>query len=130
MTKVVVVGHGGYGSAVKRNMAMLVGVPEEFYFVDFNETDDLETLKTKLKNVVDEIGRNEQILFACDLAGGSPFRETAMLCAENHRFAVVAGINTSAYTEMTFNTELSARELAKLAFDVATQSVLIYPPEE
>lgn len=43
---------------------------------------------------------------------------------------MVAGVNTSAYTEMTFNTELSAKELAKLAFDVATQSVLIYPPEE
>lgn len=72
MTKVVVVGHGGYGSAVKRNMAMLVGVPEEFYFVDFNETDDLETLKTKLKDVVDEIGRNEQILFAAILRAVRP----------------------------------------------------------
>lgn len=38
MSKVIVTGHGGYATAMRRNLAMLVGELEGFYFVDFNES--------------------------------------------------------------------------------------------
>lgn len=128
MTQVVVTGHGGYASAVKRNLSMLTGEPEGFLFVDFNEQDDLETLKGNLMDVMQKIG-SDDVLFVCDLAGGSPFREAAYLCTTCDRYAVVAGINTSAFTEITFNRQLCARQLAQLAAEVTVQSVLVYPGE-
>ena len=48
MTKVVVLGHGGYGSAMRRNIEMLSGVQEDFFYVDFNEEDDAEILRGKI----------------------------------------------------------------------------------
>lgn len=128
MTQVVVTGHGGYASAVKRNLSMLIGQPEGMHFVDFDLQDDLETLKVNLMHVLQETGQDD-VLFVCDLAGGSPFREAAFLCTTCDRYAVVAGINTSAFTEITFNRQLSARQLAQLAADVTVQSVLVYPTE-
>lgn len=128
MTQVVVTGHGGYASAVKRNLSMLIGQPEGMHSVDFDLQDDLETLKVNLMHVLQETGQDD-VLFVCDLAGGSPFREAAFLCTTCDRYAVVAGINTSAFTEITFNRQLSARQLAQLAAEVTVQSVLVYPTE-
>ena len=72
----------------------------------------------------------EEVLFACDLAGGSPFRTAAVLCTSHPAWAVVAGINTSAYSELSFNLELPAHELAELACSVARETILMYPPKE
>jgi len=129
MTKVVVLGHGGYGTAILRNMSMLVGAPEDFRFIDFDEQDDLTILKDKLNSVIAELG-DTPILFACDLTGGSPFREAATLCTEHPGWVTVAGLNTAAYTEMTFNLELDPQELGELAMDTAKQSIMMFPPKE
>ena len=129
MTRVIVTGHGGYATAMKRNLAMLVGELEGFYYVDFNEADSLDILRNHLDEVLSQIGDGD-VLFACDLAGGSPFRTAALLCTEHPNWAVVAGINTSAYSEMSFNLELSAAELAELACEVARETIMMYPSKE
>ena len=121
MSKVIVTGHGGYATAMRRNLAMLVGELEGFYFVDFNEED--------LDQVLAQFSPEEEVLFACDLAGGSPFRTAAVLCTSHPAWAVVAGINTSAYSELSFNLELPAHELAELACSVARETILMYPPK-
>lgn len=129
MSKVIVMGHGGYGTALKRSLAMLVGAMEGFYFLDFNETDSLDDLNRKIDGVLPELG-GESVLFACDVAGGSPFRTAAERCLQHPDWAVVAGINTSAYSEISFNLELSPRELAEMACEVARDTVLMFPPRE
>lgn len=129
MTRVIVTGHGGYATAMKRNLAMLVGELEGFYYVDFNEADSLDILRSHLDEALSQTGDGD-VLFACDLAGGSPFRTAALLCTEHPNWAVVAGINTSAYSEISFNLELPAAELAELACEVARETIMMYPPKE
>lgn len=129
MTKVIIVGHGGYATAVKRNLNMLVGETPDFLTVDFNEQDDLNILKDNLTKAIEQ-ANTQDILFACDLVGGSPFRECAVLTSEKNTYAVVAGINTAAFSELNFNLELKAMELAELAAEVGKQSIMIYPPKE
>jgi N-acetylgalactosamine PTS system EIIA component len=126
MTKVIVTGHAGYASAMKRNINMLVGDVPDFLFVDFNEQDDFEGLRTKLTEALREAEGND-VLFACDLSGGSPFREAALICTEHDNFAVVAGLNTSAYTDMSFSLDLSPYALAEQAAEVARSSIIIFP---
>ena len=130
MSKVIVTGHGGYATAMRRNLAMLVGELEGCYFVDFNEEDSLDILQENFSQVLAQFSPEEEVLFACDLAGGSPFRTAAVLCTDHPSWAVVAGINTSAYSELSFNLELPAHELAELACTVAKETILMYPPKE
>ena len=75
-------------------------------------------------------GIEDELLFVCDLAGGSPFRTAALCVSEHPDWAVVAGVNTSALSELSFNTELTPAELAKLAIDVTKDTVMVFPPEE
>lgn len=127
MTNVIVLGHGGYGSAIQRNLGMLMGVAEHYHYIDFNETDDLEILREKIQKVLTEVG-DDDVLFCCDLAGGSPFREAAMICVEHPNYSCVAGLNTSAYTEMTFNLDMTPAELGTMACEVAKESIMQFPP--
>lgn len=130
MTDVIVIGHGGYGTAMKNNLGMLVGELEGFHYIDFNPEDSLDILRGRIDDVLAGIDGEREILFACDVAGGSPFRTAAMLCTEHPGWAVAAGLNTSAYSEVSFNLELSALELAEMACDVARETILMFPAKE
>ena len=129
MAHVIISGHGGYATAVKRNLTMLTGMTEGMTFIDFDEDDDLDTLVARLKEAAESCGEAADLLFCCDLTGGSPFRQSAMLCAGHPGWITVAGLNSSAYTEMVFTMELSASELAAKAMETTRNTVTRFPPE-
>lgn len=129
MAKVIVTGHGGYATGVFKNLKMLLGEPEGFFFVDFNPDDNLEILDEKLKNALLKCGEDEALL-ACDLAGGSPFRQAAMLCLEHPNYVAVAGLNAAAYAEMVYNLSLPVGELAALAIDTTKNSIMRFPNDD
>ena len=81
MANVIITGHGGYATAVRRSLTMLTGQTGGMAFVDFDETDDLDSLTAALRAAADSFGPEADLLFLADLAGGSPFRQCAMLCA-------------------------------------------------
>lgn len=125
MTKLIIAGHAGYGSAMKRNISMLAGEVPDIISVDFDEDDDLEQLREKYADVLKKT-EGYDVLFACDLPGGTPFREAAMICHGNDNYAVIAGLNTSAYVDIAYSLHLSPKELAVQAADVAKASVVIF----
>lgn len=129
MANVIVTGHGGYATAVRRNLTMLTGMTEGMAFVDFNEGDDLDSLTAALKTAAEGYGEGADLLFCCDLTGGSPFRQSAMLCASHPGWVTVAGINSAAYTEMVFAMEESAAVLADQAIETTKNTVVRFPPQ-
>lgn len=129
MTKVIVLGHGGYAEGIKNNLSMLLGDTEGFFYLDFYQNDDLNNFGTKIEEILKEVIGN-QVLFACDLAGGSPFRLAAVKSAENSDYCTVAGLNAAAYSEMIYNLDMPARKLAEMAIDVAKDTIKIFPEEE
>ena len=130
MVKVIVTGHGGYATAVQGNLKMLLGDTPGFYYVDFNPEDNLQSLDEKLAAAVAQCGESE-ILFACDLAGGSTFRQSAVLCIpdpeKDVRRMAVAGLNAAAYAEMVYNLDLPLKELADLAMETTRSTIVIFP---
>lgn len=129
MTKVVVLGHGGYGSAMRRNIEMLAGVQEDYYYVDFNEEDSRDMLVDNLHVVLNQIGDND-VLFCCDLVGGTPFNVAAELCAEKSNYCCVGGLNTMAYLSIQYDLDASAFEVADMACAAAKEAIMRFPPAE
>lgn len=129
MKKMIVMGHGGYAEGVRQNLEMIAGVPEGMYFIDLTKEDDLAALEGKVKSLLKTFPEDE-VLFACDLLGASPFRIAAMECAENPgKYFTVAGLNTMAYLEVSvnLNNERTIEELADFALDIAKNAVARYP---
>lgn len=127
MIRILVLGHGGYAEGVKSNLAMLVGQPGNMYFLDLTPTDDLADLEKKVTDLLEGFG-SDQVLFACDLMGASPFR-VAAIQTYNHPgdYMTVAGLNTMAYLELGMESELTLSELADRAIDTTKNSVIKYP---
>jgi len=129
MIRIVVMGHGGYARGVEQNLDMIVGHPEYMYFVDLTKDDDLAAFENKVNHLLE--GFNEdQVLFACDLLGASPFRVAAMQTASHPgKYYTVAGLNTAALLEMCMESDLSLEELANRAVETTRDSVKKFPEE-
>lgn len=129
MKRIVVMGHGGYAEGVRQNLEMIVGQPEHMYYIDLTKEDDLASLTGKVELLLKGFSEDE-VLFACDLLGASPFRVAAMQCAENPgRYYAVAGLNTMAFLEISMKTEsdLTIEELADLAIETTKAAVARFP---
>lgn len=127
MGQVIVMGHGGYAKGVQENLKMIVGEPDHLHFVDLVPEEDLADFQMKVDTVL--AGMQEQeILFACDLMGASPFRVAALYSAEHaNRAVTVSGLNAMAYMELSMNAELPVNELANRAIETTKQSVGKFP---
>lgn len=125
MTKVIVLGHGGYGTAVKMNLAMLLGDLEGFSYIDFNPGDDLIVLDQRIKKAVEGI-ENDPILFACDLTGGSPFRQACLMAVDHPQMVVVAGLNTSGYADIAYALDLPPKQLAEQAIEASKEAMQVF----
>lgn len=124
MVNIIVMGHGGYAEGVRGNLEMLSGIPKRMYFLDLDGDGGLGELEKKLDELLEDI-KDEEILYACDLLGASPFRLAAMRCVEHPETQVlVTGLNTMAYVELSIPAEeLSLSELADRAVSTTIESV-------
>ncbi len=130
MKKVIVTGHGGYAEGVKLNLEMIVGPLENMYFVDLTKEDDMAALENKVTQLVNSFDEEDEVLFACDLLGASPFRVAAMLCAEHPgKYVAVTGLNTMAFIEINLNkdSDMTVGELADLALETARAAAVKFP---
>lgn len=127
MKRIVVMGHGGYAEGVRQNLDMIIGNSEHMYFIDLTKEDDLAALENKVNNLLEGFNEDE-VLFACDLFGASPFRVAATICV-NHpgRYYAVAGLNTMAFVELSMASDLSIEELANRAIETAKSAVARFP---
>lgn len=126
MSKLIIVGHGAYATAVKQSLEMLLGKIEGLFYIDFTQQDNADTLSAKLKSAL-ELCHGDAALFACDLAGGTPFRQCCTLCEENPECITVSGLNMPAYCEMVYNLHLPVTELCDLAIDVVKNTITRFP---
>ena len=129
MIRVIVMGHGGYAEGVKQNLEMIVGLSSSMYFIDLTKEDDLSSLKAKVDHLIQDF-KEDEVLFACDLLGASPFRVAAEICV-NHpgKYYTVAGLNTMAYLELSMieDSDLSIGALADRAVNTSKSAVAKFP---
>lgn len=129
MIRIIVLGHGGYAEGVRLNMEMIAGPCESMYFIDLTKEDDLASFQQRVVTLVESFS-GDQVLFACDLLGATPFRVAAELsAASDGRYYTVAGLNTMAFLELSMSaeSELSIRELAERSVETTKTAVAIFP---
>jgi PTS system N-acetylgalactosamine-specific IIA component len=108
---------------------MIAGERENMHFLDLTKDIDLATLEGKVKALLDGFSGDE-VLFACDLLGASPFQVAAMRCVENPgKYYAVAGLNTMALLEVSMNAEngMTIEELADFAVKTTKEAVARFP---
>ena len=56
MCKLIIAGHGSYGTSIRRSLHMIFGETEGIFFIDFTEEDSADTLRQKLEGAVSQCG--------------------------------------------------------------------------
>ena len=49
MCKLIIAGHGSYGTSIRRSLHMIFGETEGIFFIDFTEEDSADTLRQNWK---------------------------------------------------------------------------------
>ena len=125
MEKIIVVsGHGSYASGIKSAIELIAGHREDVYPFDFtvNETD--LTLKEKIESFLN-LKVNSQVLFICDLLGGTTFKISAEIANYNDNMEVIVGCNVGSIIEGLFQKDmLSISELADYIVDASKKTTV------
>ena len=120
---IIVTGHGNYATGVKSMMEMVSGPNENIYYIDFTPKDTDVTLAERFEKIIKD---KSNVLFACDLLGGSPYKEAAKLAFTKKNIKVVAGCNVGAIMDCAFKLKtLTIDELANNMIESSKKNLFI-----
>ncbi len=121
---VIISGHGTYATALKSTIELVAGSNPDMYFIDFLVTDTDATLRGKIHTVLHK-NVEKQVLFVCDILGGTPFKVAAEMANSNDTMEVVAGVNVGSIIEVMFQKdELSISDLSDLIIETSRKSTI------
>lgn len=96
--KLIVTGHGNYASGIQSTVKLLAGGLNGVSFIDFTGDMNEKSLSEKF---VAEIKDDDQIVFICDLLGGTPFKEAVKLSMSmDKEISVTCGCNVGSIMEV------------------------------
>lgn len=95
--KIIVTGHGNFASGIESTVKLLAGQIKNVNYIDFTEEMNEEDLMKKFEKAVKP---DEYVVFFCDLLGGTPYKQAALLSTKSKKdIAVVCGCNVAALLE-------------------------------
>ncbi|HEM5029810.1 PTS N-acetylgalactosamine transporter subunit IIA [Streptococcus sp. 2020WUSS084] len=102
MIKVIVVAHGQFASGILTSLKLIAGEVENIEAIDFSEGMSAQELKARIKAaILDE----REVLILTDLLGGTPFKVSVELAAEQkeQNVIVLSGLNLAMILEANFS---------------------------
>lgn len=95
--QIIVTGHGNFASGIESTVKLLAGSIKNVQYIDFTEDMDEESLMKKFEEA---IKLNEHIVFFCDLLGGTPYKQAAILSTKSKKdISVICGCNVGSLLE-------------------------------
>lgn len=102
MVGIIISGHGNFATGLRSSLKLIAGNPANIEYVDFVESDTIDTLKEKYMNAISNLSNCNDILALTDLVGGSPFKTLVELKAEVEKpLEVVGGTNLPMILEIS-----------------------------
>lgn len=102
MIGIIISGHGNFATGLRSSLNLIAGNPSNMEYVDFVETDTIDTLKEKYMNSLDALSNCDSILALADLTGGSPFKTLVELKTVTEKpIEVIGGTNLAMMLELS-----------------------------
>ena len=121
---IIITGHNNFASGILSSLTMIAGVKDNIFAVDFLSSDNDESLEGKFNKIIVE-NKDSEILFVCDLMGGTPFKVASKLAFTNANYEVVTGINLGGLIDTSMKLDkMSLKELKTSCKDASIKSVI------
>ena len=121
---IIITGHNHFASGILSSLTMIAGTKDNVYAVDFLSDDNDLSLEGKFNKIISD-NKDSEILFVCDLMGGTPFKVTSKLAFTNNNYEVVTGINLGGLIDTSMKLDkMSIGELKISCKDASIKSVI------
>ena len=121
---IIITGHNHFASGILSSLTMIAGSKDNVFAVDFLSDDNDKSLEGKFIKIIDE-NKDSEILFVCDLMGGTPFKVPSKLAFTNDSYEVVTGINLGGLIDTSMKLDkMSIGELKTSCKDASIKSVI------
>lgn len=121
---IIITGHNNFASGILSSLTMIAGVKDNVYAVDFLSSDNDNTLEDKFNKIISD-NKDSEILFVCDLMGGTPFKVASKLAFTNNSYEVVTGINLGGLIDTSMKLDkMSIKELKTSCKEASIKSVI------
>ena len=121
---IIITGHNNFASGILSSLTMIAGTKDNVYAVDFLSDDNDLSLEGKFNKIIDE-NKDSEILFVCDLMGGTPFKVASKLAFTNDNYEVVTGINLGGLIDTSMKLDkMSIGELKTSCKEASIKSVI------
>ena len=121
---IIITGHNNFASGILSSLTMIAGSKDNIYAVDFLSSDNDNILEEKFTKIINN-NKNSEILFTCDLMGGTPFKVASKLAFTNNNYEVVTGINLGGLIDTSMKLDkMSIKELKISCRDASIKSVI------
>lgn len=121
---IIITGHNNFASGILSSLTMIAGAKDNVYAVDFLSDDNDLSLEGKFNKIISD-NKDSEILFVCDLMGGTPFKVTSKLAFTNDNYEVVTGINLGGLIDTSMKLDkMSIGELKTSCKDASIKSVI------
>ena len=121
---IIITGHNNFASGILSSLTMIAGAKDNVFAVDFLSDDNDESLEGKFNKIISD-NKDSEILFVCDLMGGTPFKVTSKLAFTNNNYEVVTGINLGGLIDTSMKLDkMSIGELKTSCKDASIKSVI------
>ena len=121
---IIITGHNNFASGILSSLTMIAGAKDNVFAVDFLSDDNDESLESKFNKIISD-NKDSEILFVCDLMGGTPFKVTSKLAFTNDNYEVVTGINLGGLIDTSMKLDkMSIGELKISCKDASIKSVI------
>lgn len=121
---IIITGHNNFASGILSSLTMIAGAKDNVYAVDFLSSDNDESLEGKFNKIISD-NKDSEILFVCDLMGGTPFKVASKLAFTNDSYEVVTGINLGGLIDTSMKLDkMSIGELKISCKDASIKSVI------
>lgn len=78
MFKIILATHGSMSDGLKDAAKLIIGDVENVHTLNLNHGDDVNKLGEKMLALVDEFGRENEVLFLTDIANASPYNQSLL----------------------------------------------------
>ena len=121
---IIITGHNHFASGILGSLTMIAGAKDNVFAVDFLSDDNDLSLEGKFNKIISD-NKDSEILFVCDLMGGTPFKVASKLAFTNDSYEVVTGINLGGLIDTSMKLDkMSIGELKISCKDASIKSVI------
>ena len=104
--EIIIMGHGHFASGLYSTLELIGGEQEHVAWIDFTEDKDMDGLLEELKETADKMSECDNVLIACDLDGGTPYKTALLYSMQHQDVEIVTGISFPFLLELSLTRDI------------------------